>query len=163
MNSKIYNAPWGNCLRWMSALSCVIFVAILILMFYAGENHHWSRWLVLLLPLAVVPGTIRSYTIEPGAVVIQRLLWNTRLPLAGLISAAAQPDAMRRSLRLCGNGGMFSFTGWYRNPALGNYRAFVTDLNSTVVLKFATRTVVVSPERPEEFVREILNRPMPTL
>lgn len=65
---------------------------------------------------------------------------------------------MRGSLRLCGNGGMFSFTGWYRNRALGVYRAFVTDLKSTVVLKFAKRTIVVSPERPEEFAAEILNQ-----
>jgi hypothetical protein len=86
---------------------------------------------------------IRSYTIEPGALVIRRWLWDTRLPLAGLQSAVVQPNAMRWSIRLCGNGGMFSITGWYRNRALGNYRAFVTDLNRTVVLRFARRTVVV--------------------
>ena len=161
MNCNTYNAPWGSCLRWMSVLSCVICVAVPAVTFYVGGNHHWSRW-TLLLPLALVPGaalfTIRGYTMEPDALVVRRLLWNTRLPLAGLQSASAQPDAMRQSIRLCGNGGMFSFTGWYRNRALGNYRAFVTDLKSTVVLKFATRTVIVSPERFEEFAAEIKNR-----
>ncbi len=46
---------------------------------------------------------------------------------------------MRGSLRLFGNGGMFSITGLYRNRALGNYRAFVTDLKKTVVLRFMKR------------------------
>ncbi len=65
---------------------------------------------------------------------------------------------MRTCLRTCGNGGMFSFTGWYWSRPLGHFRAFVTDLNRTVVLRFADRTLVVSPEHPEEFVREISHR-----
>jgi hypothetical protein len=98
---------------------------------------------------------VRSYAIEFNELLIRRLLWTTRLPLAGLQSAEAVPDAMRGSLRLFGNGGMFSITGLFRNRALGNYRAFVTDLKKTVVLRFPKRTVVVSPENPEQFVAEI--------
>ena len=62
---------------------------------------------------------------------------------------------MRGSLRLFGNGGIFSITGLFRNRALGNYRAFVTDLKRTVVLRFPERIIVVSPECPEKFVAEI--------
>ncbi len=62
---------------------------------------------------------------------------------------------MSKSLRTCGNGGFFSFTGFYRNKALGAYRAYVTDLHQTVVLRYSDRTVVVSPESPEEFAREL--------
>lgn len=62
---------------------------------------------------------------------------------------------MRGSRRICGNGGMFSITGWYRNRALGTYRAFVTNLKDTVVLRFPARTIVISPENPERFVAEI--------
>lgn len=101
MNFNTYNAPWGSCLRWMSGLSCVISVALPVGAFYIGGNHHWSRW-TLLLPLVLVPGaalfTIRGYTIAPDALVVRRLLWNTRLPLADLQSACAQPDAMRQSI-----------------------------------------------------------------
>jgi hypothetical protein len=50
---------------------------------------------------------------------------------------------------------MFSITGLFRNRALGNYRAFVTDLTQTVVLRFPKRTVVVSPQNPERFVADI--------
>ncbi len=56
---------------------------------------------------------------------------------------------------LCvGNGGLFSFTGFFRNKALGTYRAFVTDPRKTVVLHFPRRTVVISPGSPKEFVHE---------
>ena len=98
---------------------------------------------------------IRSYVIEPNALAIRRLLWTTRWALTGLQSAEVMPEVMRGSLRLCGNGGLFSITGWYRNRTLGNYRAFVTDFKRTVVLRFPARTIVVSPENPERFVAEI--------
>ena len=49
---------------------------------------------------------------------------------------------MRRGIRTFGNGGGFSFTGFYYNQRLRSYRAFVTDLRRTVVLRYAARTVV---------------------
>lgn len=99
--------------------------------------------------------TVRGYSVTPDAILIHRLLWTTRLSLAGLHSAQVEPDAMRRSLRLFGNGGLFSFTGFFRSKALGVYRAFVTDPHRTVVLHFPTRTVVLSPSAPEEFVHDL--------
>jgi len=41
-------------------------------------------------------------------------------------------------------------------PALGAYRAYVTNPHRTVVLEFSdSRKVIISPETPEEFVDEI--------
>ena len=65
------------------------------------------------------------------------------------------PLDMKGSIRLCGNGGIFSFTGLYRSRALGRYRAFVNDLNRTVVLRFANRTAVVSPDDPHVFAEAV--------
>ena len=65
------------------------------------------------------------------------------------------PRAMRKSLRTCGNGGFFSFTGFYWSKSLGAYRAYVTDLQRTVVLHYNKRTVIVSPDSPEDFIREL--------
>jgi hypothetical protein len=84
------------------------------------------------------------------------LFWATPLSLAGLQSASYEPRAMRWSLRTFGNGGFFSFSGFYRNRRLGAYRAFVTDLKRTVVLRFLTRTIVVSPAAPEQFVLDVV-------
>ena len=74
----------------------------------------------------------------------------------GLQSADLQPGALRGSLRLFGNGVLFSFTGLFWNRTLGKYRAFLTDPKRAVVLRLPPRTVVVSPDRPEQFVAEIL-------
>lgn len=115
-------------------------------------------WLPLLILLGCVPFVVRSYAIADDAVLVRRLFWDTRLDLAGLKSVEVVPGAMRGSIRTCGNGGGFSITGWYWSKRLGSYRAFVTDLNRTVVLVFAKRKIVISPEDPEEFVAALNGR-----
>jgi hypothetical protein len=84
--------------------------------------------------------------------VVRRLGWSTRIPLEGLQSVVVDPDALKGSLRLAGNGGLYACTGLFRNKRLGLYRAFVTDLNRCDVLRLPKRPIVVSPDRPEEFV-----------
>ena len=137
----------------MSALSAVVCIGAAISVLWSGRS-----WMAVL-PVAILCGgvlfTIRGYTVSPEAILVHRLFWTTRLPLAALQSAQFEPDAMRRSLRTFGNGGLFSFTGFFRNSSLGSYRAFVTDPHRTVVLHFRARTVVVSPSAPEEFVHDV--------
>ncbi|MDH4411212.1 MAG: PH domain-containing protein [Verrucomicrobiales bacterium] len=158
---KHYQAPWGRPLVIVSALATALCLGLTL--------FEWSTitrpplgipafWLGLL-PLALVIGcalfTIRGYALTPDTLLIHRLLWSTRVSLAELQSAEYLPGAMRGSIRTCGNGGFFSVTGLYWSRLLGSYRAFVTDLQRTVVLRFPGRTLVLSPESPEEFVRVV--------
>lgn len=119
---------------------------------WAGRITLWG---MPLLVLGCLPFMVRGYQIKDGALLIRRPWWTTRVDLVGLKSVESLPRAMKGSIRTCGNGGGFSFTGWYWNKAIGHYRAFVTDMNRTVVLRLADRTMVVSPERPEAFVIEV--------
>ncbi len=106
------------------------------------------------IPLAAL-FVIRGYAVTADSILVKRLLWSTRLPRAGLKSASFSPEALAGSLRTCGNGGFYSFTGWYQNRELGPYRAFMTDRDRAVVLRWEGRTVVVSPGDPEGFVRAV--------
>lgn len=121
----------------------------------------WLRWLLIVVVVGAALFTIRGYAIVPDAILVRRLFWTTRLPRAGLRSATFDPEAMSGSLRTCGNGGAFSFTGFYWSRKLGAYRAFVTDPRRAVILRYENRTIVVSPDEPENFVRE-LRSDMPT-
>ena len=157
---KIYQAPWGKLLKWSSVALVILAIVMCgsMSLLYAkipGWAGFLACWTLPLIVLACLPFMIRSYAITEDEILIRRLFWTTRLSRAGLKSAEAIPKAMSRSLRTCGNGGVLSFTGWYWSKPLGSYRAFVTDLNRTVVLRFEKRTVVVSPSEPEEFVKEL--------
>lgn len=149
---KHYKARWGLPLIVVSSLLTVLCVGV------AYEScmgtHILAGLLVLALPLSCALFTIRGYTVTPDAILIHRLFWVTRLPLVGLQSARFEPRVMRWSIR-CGNGGFYSITGFYWSKILGLYRAFVTDMRQTVVLRYTRRTVVVSPTPPEELVHEL--------
>lgn len=82
-------------------------------------------------------------------------LVEARIHRDGLISARFEPEVLQGTIRLFGNGGLFSITGWFRNKSLGVFRAFLTDPNRTVVLRYSDRVVVISPEHPEQFVRTL--------
>ena len=147
-----YRAPWGKALRGSSAALVVLAVAYPVGMSYLPGAPWWLPWLLPLIVAGCLPFVVRGYEITGDSILIRRLFWTTRLDRSGLTSAEVRPRAMRGSLRTCGNGGGFSFTGWYWSKSLGAFRAFVTDLDRTVVLRFGKRTVVVSPDAPPDFV-----------
>jgi hypothetical protein len=92
----------------------------------------------------------------PSQLRIQRLLWHTEVSLDGLIEVGyAPPDAMKCSVRILGNGELFSITGVYQNKKLGRYRAFVTDPESYAIPVLPMRVVVLSPENPLAFVPSV--------
>jgi hypothetical protein len=155
-----YAAPWGRALIVISSLLVILSIAsvvVLRLRFLSVPPGlvFLAQWALPVIVLCCLPFMIRGYVITDDAILIRRLFWTTRLARAGLVSAGFVPHAMRRSLRTFGNGGGFSISGWYWNKSLGFYRAFVTDLERTVVLRFGSRTVVVSPGNPEDFVNEL--------
>jgi len=160
---KTYKSPWSTSLIVVSVLATLLClvptfgVPFLPMPKHGGEVIRWLRWLPLALVFGCALFTVRGYTITPDAILVHRLLWDTRLPRAGLKSAEFVTGVMNRSLRTCGNGGFFSFTGFYWSKTLRSYRAYVTDLRRTVVLRYERRTVVVSPDAPEEFVAELLS------
>ncbi len=135
-------------------MTAVLLLGVSAVAWWEGHVKHQPaafRWLALL-PLILLFGsalfTIRGYTITSDSILVHRLLWSTALPRIGLESAEVDLEAMRGSLRTFGNGGAFSFTGFYYNKRLRSYRAFVTDPRRTVVLRYATRRVVLSPDKP---------------
>jgi hypothetical protein len=149
---KQFNAPWGVLLWVMSTLATAACLAVAM--------SPCPVWLRVLAPFGIGGAalfTVRGYRVGADCIWVQRLFWSTRLPLAGLQSVRVPSDEERRSLtvRTFGNGGFFSFTGWYWSKALGTYRAFVTDPKRMVILTFARRTVVLSPDCPDDFIREL--------
>lgn len=153
---KHFGAPWSKSLVILSSL-----VTALCLALGAGFLANFSgamAW-VAVVPILLLGSSacfaIRGYSLTDDTLFVHRPFWKTRVSLEGLQSVQLDFDAMRGSIRLLGNGGLFSFSGWFRNKALGTYRAWVTDPRQTVVLRFVTKRVVLSPSEPEAFVAAI--------
>jgi hypothetical protein len=161
---KRHGAPWGKLLTGTTLFACLICAGVSILMWTEvgreGAGRH-AAW-VALLPLVVIAVAplfmVRGYVVTADEILVQRPLWNTRFARNRLQSATADPGALRGSIRLFGNGGLFSFTGVFQSAALGRYRAFVTDPARCVILRFSDRVVVVSPADPPAFVEDVSTR-----
>ena len=159
---KHYEAPWSTSLIVTSVLTTVVCVGVAVGAWFSMAAKHAPGALgwVVLLPLVILFGaalfTIRGYSLSSDSILVHRLLWSTVLPRTGLESAEVDLEAMRGSLRTFGNGGAFSFTGFYYNKRLGSYRAYVTDPRRAVVLRYAKRRVVLSPATPEDFVDDLV-------
>ena len=156
-----YHAPFCRLLWIVSGLATALLIFLPVIGWFAlpPRGSGFARMLMVVTPLVILSGAlpfmVRGYRIEPEGLQIRRLGWSTRLSLRELQSAEASPRAMKGSLRLMGNGGLFVFAGWFWSRTLGRYRAFVTDPSRSVVLRFQDRTVVVSPDAPDEFARAL--------
>ncbi|MCS7091373.1 MAG: PH domain-containing protein [Verrucomicrobiota bacterium] len=158
--ARTFGAPWGRSNKiftwlltaWMGLLPA------LVARVPEPRSRLWA-WvgvgLVWLILGAVALFCVRAYALREGALWIRRSFWWTRIPLAGLISARVEPQPFRGAIRLWGCAGFMAYLGWYSSKRLGRFRAWVTDPSRGVILEFADRTIVVSPDDPEAFVRAL--------
>ncbi len=165
----VFNAPWSNTLKFITGLSMGIFIACVLIGLLTGPRGA----MVWTLSMIAIPGifmvimpffAITGFSLSPGTLHINRPGRQTNVPLENLKSAEFVPDAMKHSIRILGNGGLFAFTGKYRNKKLGNYTAFVTDPGRCIVLTYylpikqQEKKIVVSPGDTQRFLSEIKNR-----
>lgn len=127
--------PRGTRVPFAEAFGTFVFVVPLVILFVA----------LLFL--------VRGYGLDSEELYVERLLWRTPIGLGDPTRAWRDPSAMRRSIRLFGNGGLFAITGIFQNGTLGRYRAFVTVPKQAVVLRYESRVVVLSPANPDDLLR----------
>jgi len=158
-----FGAPWSWSLKIVTGFCvvvCCVAVAALEMtaLRISQPAMRWFTCAPLLLVIGGAPFMVRGYSISDRTLVVHRLGWTTRIDLSSFASATVDPEALKNSIRLFGNGGLFVFAGWFSNRSLGRYRLFATDPKRAVVLRFLDRVIVVTPDDPDRFVREITRR-----
>lgn len=151
--SAAFRAPWGYELKVSSLIASVILLVPIVVQWLRGFWLIPALFVAILVVIAIY--CVRGYELGPGELRIRRLFFQTRWPLDEDATATVQPRAMRGSWRLWGNGGLFAITGIFSGSGLGRYHAFVTDPARTVVVTTRRGIVVVSPDRPAEFVAAV--------
>jgi hypothetical protein len=157
MTTIEFRAPWSKSLYVMTATTVAVLALLMLAALFAPMRPPPLAAVLLiglppLLAGAAFAGRVRGYVLTENAITVRRGFWDTQLPLAGLRSVTGDVDAMRGSIRVLANGGVFSFTGRYWNMKLGWYRALATDPSRAIVLRYARRTVVITPHDPQHFI-----------
>ena len=144
-----FSAPWGLKLKVTTA----VFAAVGLYAFVASDATGSAVVLAVYALCAAL--AVRGYTVVDNHLLVHRLGWATRFDLAGLRDVRYEPGLTEGSVRVLGVGGLFGFVGLFRNATLGVYGAYATDSARSVVLELADKTVVVTPDRPADFVRVV--------
>lgn len=161
---RVFPAVWSTGLRTLSGLAAFLLGLVLpvSLLALTGPSGRWYvPWLAVAGPgsvLVALAFSIRRYEIEGDILRIVRPGWSTVVPLAGVEAVEFTPGAFAWAWRVWGNGGFFSFSGWFYQRPHGLFRAWVTDPSRAVTLQLGQRRIVVSPEPPREFVEAIAAR-----
>jgi hypothetical protein len=155
-----FGAPWGTALKTMSGMFTLLLLGIawLGIRTQADMGVIWYASMVgmpLLVLAIALSYVVLGYQLTGEQLRVRRLGWFSEWDLDGLEAVAADPGAMVASRRVLANGGLFSFSGRFRNRHLGLYRALATDPNRAVILRWSNRTLVITPDDPERFVREL--------
>lgn len=156
----VFEARLGGIVRGITWIGGLALVALLL----AGVLH--ARDPLRLWAMVVVPAGVLGfcwalrplgYAIEPGGIYVLRPIGRKRIGARHDV-ATADDEALRGAWRLCGNGGLFGATGWYRTRKYGTFRAWVTDPACLVVLQGEGRTAVISPRERARFL-DAVGRP----
>lgn len=163
-----FSAPWSRSLRLLTTSSVVVLLTVALVGLLLGPRQPLvGRLATVGAPLVVLLGTllfmVRGYVLTESGIEVRRLGWSTDLPLAGLVAVNGEPQGLRGSLRLFGNGGLFAISGWFWNRRIGRFRAYATDPERAVLLRYRDgKKVVVTPDDVQHFivrVRSLANIP----
>jgi hypothetical protein len=157
-----FRAPWSTALKVVSGLGTLLLTGVAAALVGSDPPEGTPRAVTtaiaaLLVAVVAVAAllSVRGYVLTPGALLVERLFWRTSLPLHDIRSARRAPELLRRSVRMFGNGGLFSFSGLFAGSRVGRYRAFATDPRRAVLLEFPDRKVLVTPESPSAFLEAL--------
>ena len=155
-----FRAEWDKTVKVITfgVIALIVGLSVFFLLLALAESEAGLSLAIVLPPLVLIVSTlfmIRGYVVTESQLIIPRLLWSNKFELSDLTEVTVEPHAMAKSIRMMGSGGFFGFFGRFRNQELGNYQAFVTDRSRSVVLKFGSKTIVVSPHDPHDFVDKV--------
>jgi hypothetical protein len=149
-----FSAPWSRSLQVLSGLTVGVWV-MAVTMLLAQHSPPWLVVAFFAFIIAALLFMVRGYSVIDGRLLIHRPFWNTVIPLRGLVSVEQDRNILKRSYRIFGNGGAFSFTGMYRNDSIGNFRVFANSTTGTLLLRFPKRKIVIATDMPEELTAAI--------
>ncbi|SMO66710.1 PH domain-containing protein [Gracilimonas mengyeensis] len=151
---KQFRAPWDLLLTSLT----VIVIAVLI-----GINYATPGLITTLITWGIILGTaafgVYGYSVQNEKLKILRLGWSKDLSFSSIKKIEYTPNAMLGSIRTFGVGGLFCYLGYFKNSVLGSYKAYATHRKRTVVVTTQDDDqIVLSPEKPKDFVETIKER-----
>ena len=156
---KHFQAPWGLSVKLISAS----FTAAVVLGLWMTLSVPYQYNIAIKIIVAVLPTSLllvlwlrrlKSYKISENRLIINRVWGSKEYSLSELTELSKPHIHFTKLKKRLGNSGLFSFTGKFFYPKLGNFMCYVNDWDKAVFL-------MLSPDPEEEFmdlVSQILDK-----
>lgn len=144
----------------MTVLNILAIPAFLVY-FFATDAETIGRstyMLILVIPLSIslflFPFSPRAVGVDSNGIYIRRIIGLKRITHDSIINVRLpEQEEMRGAIRTFGNGGLFGYTGYYRNSKVGSMLWYCTRRSNYVLVIRATGPVVViTPDDPKGFL-----------
>ena len=95
--------------------------------------------------------SVKGYTILDGKLTVHRPFWDKEIVLPPDAQFQREPEIRAGLIKTNGNGGLFGYTGGFRNKKLGKFKAYATDWNSAISVTSASTgmKLVITPDLGE--------------
>ncbi len=162
-----YRAPYDSTVRTTTIAVCAILAGVIVLMLVLMVTFPMPVMRVLFAALAggifVIPALSyrfapTGYVLEPHRLIVERPAGPLMFPLERPLDARRQ-DRLGSTVRTGGNGGLFGAYGNFRNKELGSFKVYARRGRDYVIISTPSQTIVVGPDNPDQFVREITTQP----
>jgi hypothetical protein len=163
LETVAFGASWSRSTRLLT-MGFLISCAAILGFTYTGTQpptiFHLTSGLVAGAILLVYWFAPLGYHIDSIGVLIRRRAGRKVMPLESLRAARLmEPNELANSIwRWPAVGGLFGFYGTFESPALGRHQWYASRDEDLVLLQTVHGPVVVSPDEPAAFVRELNQR-----
>ncbi len=160
-----YNASLGNLSKIITVSTILFLTALITYLSYKNSIDPRKEYafavaftlFIMMLPVITFFYRPKSYLITEDSLQICRIVGNYRIPYTVINKVLrASKDDMRFTIRTIGNGGLFGFTGNFRNSRFGRMRWFVTQRKNYVIIETNdNKKIVISPDEPEKLALDL--------
>ncbi len=155
-----FGASWSRSTRLLTAVFFVCSITILAICYPPSPFFYGTTALVIFALALAYWYAPTGYRIDTAAVQVERRAGPFPIPFDLLRSARLMepPELAETTWRWPSVGGLFGFYGTFETPALGRHRWYASRDENLVVLQTTRGPVVISPDDPATFVREVNQR-----
>ncbi|MDN0053331.1 PH domain-containing protein [Bacteroides caecigallinarum] len=161
-NNTSFPCPWSLAVTILTVMIVIILVASTYFVWTDDfpSSMLWLKYTLIIVFIATVIGGLGfmpiRLTLRNDKITLQRLFGAINIPIKDIIAIKAIPNSETAfSIRIFGSGGLFGYLGKFKNPKLGSYTMYATNLNELVLIRTNSKKYVFSCKGRDEFIESV--------
>ena len=147
ISGNLTAAPLDRTAKWVTVL--IVFMAAAFPLI--PEMPVYGAILMPLVLLVTWLFSVKGYTLMNDVLTVHRPFWDTKIMLPPDAVFKREPEIKEGLIKTAGNGGLFGYTGGFRNKKLGSFKAYATNWDYAISITSASQRMlmVITPDDQE--------------